>query len=300
MNLIFEKIVSFGNKLNPPMKTQKLCFLFQLLLSLSAVSFAQGVEPQDAMANAYVYEGNNVVSENFVAAEKEYRKALSIKNNSSVAAHNLGNAYYDQAYYDEALARQLEASKHATTKKEKHLAYHNIGNTLMQKKNCKDAVEAYKNALRNNPSDDETRYNLALAKECAKNEGDGGGDENNNDKKGKDKDEKNDKNKDKEEGEGQNKDKEEGEGQNKEDNKDKDGKGEDKNEDKGDPKNDKNNPNKNDPKDQKGQPQAQPGKLSPQQVKNLLEAMNNEEKKVQEKMNAAKTKGVKIKTEKDW
>lgn len=298
MNLIFEKIVSFGNKLNPPMRTQKLCFLFLLLLSLSAVSFAQEVEPQDAMANAYVYEGNNVVSENFVAAEKEYRKALSIKNNSSVAAHNLGNAYYDQAYYDEALARQLEASKHATTKKEKHLAYHNIGNTLMQKKNCKDAVEAYKNALRNNPSDDETRYNLALAKECAKNEGDGGGDENNNDKKGKDKDEKNDKNKD--EKNDKNKDKEEGEGQNKEDNKDKDGKGEDKNEDKGDPKNDKNNPNKNDPKDQKGQPQAQPGKLSPQQVKNLLEAMNNEEKKVQEKMNAAKTKGVKIKTEKDW
>jgi len=42
------------------------------------------------------------------------------------------------------------------------------------------------------------------------------------------------------------------------------------------------------------------GKLSPQQVKNLLEAMNNEEKKVQEKMNASKTKGVKVKTEKDW
>jgi hypothetical protein len=40
--------------------------------------------------------------------------------------------------------------------------------------------------------------------------------------------------------------------------------------------------------------------MSPQQIKNLLEAMNNEERKVQEKMNAAKTKGVKIKTEKDW
>ena len=44
----------------------------------------------------------------------------------------------------------------------------------------------------------------------------------------------------------------------------------------------------------------QQGKLSPQQVKNLLEAMNNEEKKVQEKMNASKVKGVQVKTDKDW
>ena len=44
----------------------------------------------------------------------------------------------------------------------------------------------------------------------------------------------------------------------------------------------------------------QPGQLSPQQIKNLLEAMNNQEQKVQEKMNAEKQKGVKVKTEKDW
>ena len=41
-------------------------------------------------------------------------------------------------------------------------------------------------------------------------------------------------------------------------------------------------------------------KLSPQQIKNLLEAMNNEENKVQEKMNASKTKGIKVETDKDW
>ena len=55
------------------------------------------------------------------------------------------------------------------------------------------------------------------------------------------------------------------------------------------------------PKDKKQQqPPTEPGKLSPQQVKNLLEAMNNEEKKVQEKINAKKQKGTKVKPEKDW
>ena len=68
----------------------------------------------------------------------------------------------------------------------------------------------------------------------------------------------------------------------------------------GKPKDDNGNQNDKDPNKDKGQPKPQPGKMSPQQVKNLLEAMNNEEKKVQEKMNASKTKGVKIQTEKDW
>ena len=75
---------------------------------------------------------------------------------------------------------------------------------------------------------------------------------------------------------------------------------------------DKNPKDDSDQKDNNGKPndeegdqknpnqKNQQGKLSPQQVKNLLEAMNNEEKKVQEKMNATKTKGVKIKTDKDW
>ena len=51
---------------------------------------------------------------------------------------------------------------------------------------------------------------------------------------------------------------------------------------------------------EKNNPENQQGKLSPQQIKNLLEAMNNEENKVQEKMNASKTKGIKVETDKDW
>jgi hypothetical protein len=173
-------------------------------------------------------------------------------------------------------------------KLEKHKAYHNIGNTLMRQKRCKEAVSAYKNALRNSPSDDESRYNLALAQECAKEQGDGKGEDKNKDENKDDK-ENSDENKDNEE---KNKDKG-GEDEEKKE-------GDDKEDEDGKPKDDNGNQNDKDPKKDKGQPKPQPGKMSPQQVKNLLEAMNNEEKKVQEKMNASKTKGVKIQTEKDW
>mgnify|MGYP000881994552 FL=1 len=157
---------------------------------------------------------------------------------------------------------------------------------------CKEAVEAYKNALRNDPSDEETRYNFALAKECAEQQGQGDDDKSEDENKD---DKKEDENKDKED-----KDK----GEDKKDNKDqqgddeqKDQEGDDKEDDKGNPDDEKDN---KDPKNQNKNQQPQPGKLSPQQVKNLLEAMNNQEKKVQEKINAKKAKGPKVRAEKDW
>lgn len=261
-----------------------------LFLLVSISGSAQEEAAQISLSNNYVFEGNSLVNENFIEAEKKYRLGVSAKQNNAAGSYNLGNAYYKSELYDEAMLRHLEAINNSGLKLEKHKAYHNIGNTLMQQKRCKEAVSAYKNALRNSPSDDESRYNLALAQECAKEQGDG---------KGEDKDKDRDENKDDKENSDENKD-------NEEKNKDKGGEdeekkeGDDKEDEDGKPKDDNGNQNDKDPKKDKGQPKPQPGKMSPQQVKNLLEAMNNEEKKVQEKMNASKTKGVKIQTEKDW
>ena len=257
-----------------------------ILLFSCTLGNAQNDEAQLSQSNNYIFDGNYLVNKNFVEAEKKYRLGVSIKQNNAAGSYNLGNAYYNSELYDEAMLRHIEAVSNSGSKLEKHKAYHNIGNTLMQQKRCKEAVEAYKNALRNNPSDDESRYNLALAQECAKEQGEGDGDDEDKEKdKGENKDDKKDnEDKNNEEG-GEDEDK-----NNEGDNEDEDGKPKD---DKGDQKN--NGPNKD-----KGQQKPQPVKMSPQQVKNLLEAMNNEEKKVQEKMNASKTKGIKIQTEKDW
>tara|TARA_B110000037_G_scaffold10176_1_gene11147 strand:- start:19278 stop:20162 length:885 start_codon:yes stop_codon:yes gene_type:complete len=257
-------------------------------------SYAQEVDAQLSESNDYVFEGNSIVDTDFIEAEKKYRLAVSTKTNNATGSFNLGNAYYNSKLYDEALFRHLEAVNNSSSKPDKHKAYHNIGNILMQQKQCKEAVSAFKNALRNDPTDDESRYNLALAQECAKEQGDGGGDGEDEDED-KDKDE----NKDDKDNSDEEKDKDEKNKEKGDEDEDKN-EGDDKEDEDGKPKDDKGDQKNKDPKDDKGQPQQQPGKLSPQQVKNLLEAMNNEEKKVQEKMNASKTKGVKVKTEKDW
>ena len=261
----------------------------------SIFSFSQEKDREALLAakkaNNYVYEANNLIDEDdFVAAEKEYRKAIS-QSTSVAGIYNLGNSYIKKGSLDEAIYRLDQAAKIATSKTEKHKAYHNIGNVLMQNKKCKEAVEAYKNALRNNPTDNETRYNLGLAKICAEKQKD----KNNQNKDDKDKDKKDDK-----------KDQDKKEGNDKKDDKNKDQKdqdkkeGNDKKDDKGKPKDEKDDKEKGADKEKQPQPKPRQGQMSPQQVKNLLEAMNNQEQKVQEKINAEKQKGTKVKTEKDW
>ena len=157
----------------------------------------------------------------------------------------------------------------------------------------KEAVESYKNALRNNPKDEETRYNYALAKELLEEQEKNGGGDDNKENQENQEDKQEEEKKENQDNENNKKDEEDG------DQKDEQNKGEEEqdkkegneNEDKGKPE---------EPKDKKQQQPTEPGKLSPQQVKNLLEAMNNEEKKVQEKINAKKQKGTKVKSEKDW
>ena len=145
----------------------------------------------------------------------------------------------------------------------------------MKEKNYEGAVNIYKQALINNPSDEETRYNFALAKKMLKE----------NPPK------KDDKKNDKEKDEKKQQDKKE-----KDDKKDGD---KDKKDDKGDKDKDKKNDEGKDQKD-KGNPKPKEGQISKQRLQNLLDAVNNEEKKVQDKVNAQKVKGKPVETDKDW
>jgi tetratricopeptide (TPR) repeat protein len=273
-----------------------------LLLCITFFSFSQEEDKAQVLAekkaNNHVYEGNNLIdSDDFVSAEMEYRKAISEQPTSVAGAYNLANAYIKSGNAEEALFRLQQAIKTSDSKEEKYKAFHNIGNVLMQNEKCKEAVEAYKNALRNNPSDDETRYNLAVAKACAeeqKQQDDQNKDQDKNDENKDDKDKKEDEdNKDKQD---ENKDdQKDQEDENKKD-------GDDKEDEENKPEDDKKDEGKGDKDKEKEQqpPKPQPGQLSPQQIKNLLEAMNNQEQEVQEKINAEKQKGVKVKTDKDW
>lgn len=249
-------------------------------------------ESQELMSDASVA----LQKDEFPIAEADYRKAIALNPTNETGKYNLGTAYYGKSKNAEAMSRFKQAASVATAKPDKHRAFHNMGNTYMNEKKYAEAVEAYKNALRNNPTDDETRYNLALAKEMLE-KNPPQDDQNKDDKKDQDKE-----NEDKKEQDDKGDNKEGDKG----DEKENEDKGDEKDENKeGDEEKDKGKPDE--PKDKKEgegdkpqQAQPQPGQLSPQQVKSLLEAMNNEEEKVQDKINAQKQKGARVKSNKDW
>lgn len=231
-----------------------------------------------------------------IESEMDYRKAISKNKNNTIAQYNMGDLLFNQKAYKEASGFYQEASiSKGATKEEKHKAYHNLGNIAMQEKEYDKAVLAYKEALRNNPDDDETRYNLAVAKEMLKKNPPQNQDNQNKDKNKDKKDQNNQDNKDKNQDNNQNKDQKDNKSDENKENQDK--------KDQNNQGNNQNNDNKEGDK-QENKPQ-QPGessqnKISPEQAKRILEAMSNEEKKTQEKINAQRVKGRPIRSEKDW
>jgi tetratricopeptide (TPR) repeat protein len=214
----------------------------------------------------------------FVDAEANYRISHSKFPKRTVAPFNLGNAIYKQNQPAEAKFAYASALSNTKSRVQRHKVFHNLGNVFMKEKNYSAAVDAYKDALRNKPSDEETRYNYALAKKMLK--------DNPPPKDDKNKDKNKDKKDDKKDGEKDKKD------QDKKDDK-KDG-----DKDKKDNKGDKEK--KEDKPGEQGQPKPIPGGISKQRLENLLDAVNNEEKKIQDKVNAQKVKGKPVQTEKDW
>lgn len=291
----------------------KIRLMFALLLFVGWTSHAQNEsvvkEAEKALraSTDLTWEANKELTANdFKGAESDYRRAISKSGENVVAPFNLGTAYYNRESYGEAFGRFKQAGEKAAEKPQKHKAFHNMGNVFMKNKEYQKAVEAYKEALRNNPNDDETRYNLALAKKMLekqqdeqKNDQNEGGDDN------KDQQDQKDKNQD-QNNEGDNQKDNEGE-QNEDENKDKGDEGEngenkpeENSEGDGDKKKEQQQkPNEGEQSEEQKQ-QPRPNQLSKQQIQNLLEAMQNEEKKVQEKMEARKVRGKKIKNEKDW
>lgn len=255
-----------------------------LLYAVVFFSFAANAQEKDKN----LPKGNKEFKDKkYADAEADYRISLSKTPTKAAASYNLGNTIYKQKQPSEAKLAYVKTIESSKTRPQKHKAFHNLGNIFMTEKKYSDAVEAYKNALRNNPADEETRYNYALAKEYLKNNPEPPKDDKKKDKDKKDKDK--DKKDDKKDGD---KDKKDDKGDN----------GKDKGDDKKDKQDGKNDNGKQDKdSDQKGQPKPQPGNSpSKQRIENLLDAVNNEEKKIQDKVNARKVKGKPVQTEKDW
>lgn len=261
------------------MNNVKIYSLFIVLLlgslSVSAQKERKHIRQGNRDYNKAIIDSVTVDTTLYQNAEVDYRKALDKDPNNWDAQYNLANALYKQAKFEEA-ARQFEAvaGMDNENKESIALAYHNLGNTLLQSQKLEPAIEAYKNSLRNNPSDFDTKYNLAWAQEKLKQQ--------------QEQEQNQDQNKDQDKNEDQEQDKEQEQDQDKKDEQ----------QDKQDQDQQKQDQQEQQQDQQEQQQQEQ--KISKEDAMRILEALQNDEKEVQEKVQKQKAKPVKVKTEKDW
>lgn len=282
---------------------KKILFILMCIVPLwTQAQTPKEIEKAESLSKKYTHQGNEAFEKSQpIEAETAYRRAISENKDNATAQFNLGNTHYHEKSYAEAFSRYKQASTSPQASyTEKQSAFHNLGNVFMKQKAYDQAVEAYKEALRNNPNDEQTRYNLAIAKEMLKKNP-----PQNQDKKEDKKEDNKENNKD-----NQNKDNQQDKN-NPESDKNKDQKDKDKRDSENqqgdndkqqgeqgkDPKQD-GEENQQDNQEQDGR--KRPSTLSPKQIERILEAMNQEERKVQEKVNAKKVKGRPIKSDKDW
>ena len=120
---------------------------------------------------SFLRNGNELYADSsYNKAEIQYRKSLAKDQDYFNASFNLADAIYKQERYDEASALFNALEDNAPSKNDLAKVYHNLGNSLVKEQKLKEAINAYKNALRINPDDDDTRHNLALSTRMKQNQ----------------------------------------------------------------------------------------------------------------------------------
>lgn len=226
------------------------------------------VQYAEAQDNASIREGNKLYRQKkYAEAQKKYIKANS-KQKDARAEFNMNDAVYEQGKYADAqvgFKKLIDAEKDPA---KKAIMQHNMGNSFLKEKKYEEAIQTYKQGLMNNPADDDTRYNLAYAqKQLAQ-------------KQQQDKKDKKDK---------------------KDDKKDKDKKDDKKEEDKDkDKKDDKKDGDKGEKKDEEQAGKPKPNEISKQDAERMLQALNKNEKNINDKIKKQQVKSSNKDIEKDW
>lgn len=152
----------------------------------------------------FIRQGNRAYhKQKWAAAETQYRKAISKNQKNAQAVYNLGCALMMQQKDSMAMIQFENASKLETNKMRRARSYHNMGVVMQQHQQYAQAIGCYENALRCNPQDNATRYNLALCKKLLKNQKQNKQNDKNKNKKDKNKD-KDNQNKDQNKGKNKN------------------------------------------------------------------------------------------------
>jgi tetratricopeptide (TPR) repeat protein len=254
----------------------KLIHLITLLGFVPVLALAQNEK-----GNEFIEKGNSLYDEgDFGGAEMQYRDAQANEGDPFISGFNLGDALFKQERYEEA-ATAFQALPNLTDdKSKKAAAYHNLGNSFLKAQKYQESVDAFKQSLRNNPKDLDTKYNLAYAKRMLQEQQQQEQQQQNQDQK-------------------QDEDKKEQEKQDQQQNqeqKDQEKKDEQQNQDQ---QQQQDQQQKKEQEQQQQQPEE--NKISKEDAERMLDALNQDEKKIRDRLEKQKVKkGVKGKIEKDW
>lgn len=231
--------------------------------------------------------GKQYAAGNYAEADSLYDLSLSSNPEWLEATFNKGDALYRGGDFDGAAEQFIKIASKAQDKELKSEAFHNLGNTHMSKQEFDKAAAAYRNALINNPSDEDSRYNLAYAQKLLQQQ-----------EQQQEQDQDGDENQEGEEGD----EKQDQEGDQDKDGENKDGENQEGDQEPEDQEGDKPEDQQGDQGDQKDQKdgQAEPLQLSPEEAARILESLKQDERKVQAKVQQQKAKGKKVKIDKDW
>lgn len=234
------------------------------LMPLTALSSFSQAERSD------IRKGNNLYKEGkFTEAEVKYKQAEAKNVGSYEAAFNLGGALYKQQRYEDAAVGYAKLVQDGSDVGRQSEAFYNLGNTQMKMRKLDESIEAYKEALRRNPTDMQAKFNLAYAQKLKQED-----------------DKKNDENKD--QNKDQNKDNQD---QNKDQNKD--------NQDQNKDNKDQNKDNK-DKQDQKQDKQNQQQQQQKQDNERMLKAVQASEDKTKKKVDEKQAEAVGSSDGKNW
>ena len=141
---------------------------FMLILAGVAV-FKAG--PVQAQVNRYIQQGNKFYEQqDYKAAAADYSRALAKDPNNLTSLFNLGNSLYQQKQYDSSRKVMAATAQKVIDKNSKAAVNYNIGNSYMSQQKWEDAVNYYKQTLRQNPQDADAKYNLSYAQQMLKKE----------------------------------------------------------------------------------------------------------------------------------
>lgn len=253
--------------------------LVYILLFLLGTTAARA---QDLPERSEVRKGNRQYNKgNYEKSIERYERALTAAPDQFEATYNLGNALYKAERFDHAeQTMQRAAADTLRTEDERAEAFYNLGNAQFQQKKYKEALESYKQSLRLNPSDMEAKYNYAYTKRLLddQNGGGGGGDD--------EQDQDKDRNQDQQQGDGNpqqgdEKDKQEQSGDEQQEQGEQSGQPE---------------PGKESP--EQGEPQQAETGISEQEQQQMLDAIQAQEDRTQEKLK--EKQGVVVRGNKNW